>query len=300
MSLKRHLWPLALWGLLGLWGVSARSFADMQQMTLAYLEAGLKDLNDADRHAALQLLSKELTRGSAFEFKVFSLNSMPEMLDMMAAGKINYIIINSYLYLSERQKLQPFLGNELWGIQRAQDAKEDYVLVVADGFNYKGLTSLSGKTVSMHKDYLLQTFYLDYLVKKQTGLSADRFFKRIKDTRTDSQAVLDVFFNTSDSCLVPQYVVDLVAELNPAVLQGIRVVYHSGAEFIPALVLVAKNNPVEAGDTLRQNLLTLSDNTRGQEILNLFSIKTIKQISFSDLQSMMAIYDDYQAMGVKK
>jgi hypothetical protein len=283
-----------------LFGFNTWAYAESQKITLAYLETGLKDLNDANRHAALQLLSKELTRGSDLEFQVVALQSMPEMLEMFAAGKLNYIIINSYLYLTDRLKLQYYLNDELWAIQRAEDANEEYVLVVANDYNYKNINSLSGKSISVHKDYLLQKFYLNYLIQKQTGLPVDKFFKRIKETRTDSQAVLDVFFRTSDSCLVPQYVVNLVAELNPAVLQGIHIVHHSGADFIPAIVLVSKNNPMYIGNIVRKNLLTLSESTRGQEILNLFSIKSIRLSNAAALQNMIKIYDDYQSLAVKK
>lgn len=297
---KRYTWIVCFCSLCCFLGFNTWSFADTQHISFAYLEAGLKDLNDADRHVAVQLLAKELIRDSGNEIKVFPLNSMAEMLDMIEVGKVNYVIINSYLYLTGRQKLQPFLTDEIWGIQRAQEAKENYVLVVAQDFNYQNLQSLLGKSISIHKDYLLVNFYLNYLVKKEAKLPINKFFKRIKDTRTDSQAVLDVFFKTSDSCLVPQYIVDLVAELNPSVLKGIRIVHYSGAEFIPALVLRLKNNSVDTSNMIRNNLLTLSDNARGQEIMNLFSIKSIKPINANALQDMIKLYDEYQSMAVEK
>ncbi|WP_083960525.1 phosphate/phosphite/phosphonate ABC transporter substrate-binding protein [Methylomonas lenta] len=297
---KRYTWIVCFCSLCCFLGFNTWSFADTQHISFAYLEAGLKDLNDADRHVAVQLLAKELIRDSGNEIKVFPLNSMAEMLDMIEVGKVNYVIINSYLYLTGRQKLQPFLTDEIWGIQRAQEAKENYVLVVAQDFNYQNLQSLLGKSISIHKDYLLVNFYLNYLVKKEAKLPINKFFKRIKDTRTDSQAVLDVFFKTSDSCLVPQYIVDLVAELNPSVLKGIRIVHYSGAKFIPALVLRLKNNSVDTSNMIRNNLLTLSDNARGQEIMNLFSIKSIKPINANALQDMIKLYDEYQSMAVEK
>lgn len=297
---KRYTWIVCFCSLCCFLGFNTWSFADTQHISFAYLEAGLKDLNDADRHVAVQLLAKELIRDSGNEIKVFPLNTMAEMLDMIEVGKVNYVIINSYLYLTGRQKLQPFLTDEIWGIQRAQEAKENYVLVVAQDFNYQNLQSLLGKSISIHKDYLLVNFYLNYLVKKEAKLPINKFFKRIKDTRTDSQAVLDVFFKTSDSCLVPQYIVDLVAELNPSVLKGIRIVHYSGAEFIPALVLRLKNNSVDTSNMIRNNLLTLSDNARGQEIMNLFSIKSIKPINANALQDMIKLYDEYQSMAVEK
>lgn len=271
--------------------------AQGDNLTLGYLESGLKDLDDVDHQLALQLLAKELIHGdSNVDLSVVSINNMQEMLDLIKAGKINYGIINSYYYLNNIENLQPFITQDFWAIQRSHQSKEDYVLVVREDIEYQGIKSLAGKRLSIRLDYLMMNFYLKYLVKKNTNLSVERFFKSVKNTKTTSQSVLDVFFNTSDACIVPEYILDLVTELNPAVTQRVKVVHHSGANFIPALALTFNNTPEIHAKVVRNNIDGLSDNVRGQEIIDLFNINSISKVDPGAIDFMLEIFNEYKKL----
>lgn len=280
------------------WLANTQAWAQSQVVTLAYLETGLKDLTVADRQVALQMLSKELVRGTDFEISILPLSSMEEMIGLLKTAKLNYSIINSY-YLRDIDRLLPFMDKPMWSIQRSHQAKEDYVLVVGNNFNYKDINSLSGRRISIHQDYLMQKFYLMYLVRKNAHLPLEKFFKVIKDTRTDSQAVLDVFFGTSDVCLVPQYIVDLAIDLNPAIKNKIKVVHHSGANFIPALVISFKGNPDNLANVVHNNLQALPETIRGQEILALFNIKTVTPTGMEALQFMLTMFNEFHQLVAK-
>ena len=98
------------------------------------------------------------------------------------------------------------------------------------------------------------------------------------------------------ACLVPQFTLDLVFELNPAVKDKIELPHRSGADFIPALVLTVPVGSEDITDLIRKNLLLLPDNPRGQEILSLFKIQGITLIKPEDLQMMVEIYNDYKKL----
>ncbi len=263
-------------------------------MTLAYIETGLKELNNTDKHVALQILAKQLTKNIDTELAVTPLNSIQEMLDLAKAGKINYSLINSYFYLKNQASLSPLLTDEIWAAQRGRQLEEDYVLIVNNDIDYRDIRSLSGKRLSIYADDLLLGFYLQQLIQQETHKPPSSFFKSIKDTRTLSQSVLDVFFKTSDACLVPSHIVDLVEELNPAVSRGIKIVHRSGPHFIMALILVFKNNPKTEADAIRANLQELPNSIAGQQILDLFHVKAITRIQPESLHGMLDLYRRYQ------
>ena len=297
---KHSILPIFLSGLLGLGLCGSPARAQEKNMTLAYIETGLKELNNTDKHVALQILAKELTKNVDTRLAVTPLNSMREMLDLANAGKLNYSLINSYFYLKNIEQLRPLITDEIWAAQRGQDLEEDYVLIVNNDTDYRDIRSLSGKRLSTYTDDLLMGFYLQQLIQREANTSPERFFKSIKDTRTLSQSVLDVFFKTSDSCIVPNHIVDLVVELNPAVKQGIKIVHHSGANFIMALILVFKNNPETEANAIRGNLQELPNSVAGQQILELFHIKTITQIPPESLNNMLSLYRQHQENQHKK
>ncbi len=266
-------------------------------LTLGYLENGLKDLNDVDKQVALNLLAKELTRDSNVVLSVLPLHDIQELLTLAKDGKIDYAILNSYYYLSDVKHLKPYVSADLWAIQRSQNPAENYVLVVNNKFEYKDIKSLAGKRFSLNQDHLMINFYLKYLLKKYTSISVDKYFEVIKNTRTASQSVLDVFFNTSDVCLVPDYALDLVNELNPAVKQGVKVVHQSGSHFIPAVVLAFNNSNNIYSDKVKNNLDNISGSVRGQEILELFNIKNITKVDGAHFDYMSEIFEEYKNMG---
>lgn len=291
---KQSILTIFLSGLLGLSLCGSPVRAQEKNMTLAYIGTGLKELNNTDKQVALQILAKELTKNVNTELSVTPLNSVQEMLDLANAGKLNYSLINSYFYIKNIEQLRPLITDEIWAAQRGQGLGEDYVLIVNNDTDYRDIRSLSGKRLSTFTDDLLMGFYLQQLIQREANTSPERFFKSIKDTRTLSQSVLDVYFKTSDACLVPSHIVDLVTELNPAVKQGIKIVHHSGANFIMALILVFKNNPETKANAIRSNLQELPHSIAGQQILELFHIKTITQIPPESLNSMLSLYQQHQ------
>ncbi|MCQ8105459.1 phosphate/phosphite/phosphonate ABC transporter substrate-binding protein [Methylomonas sp. SURF-2] len=297
---KHSIVTVLLGGLLGLGLCASPAPALENNMTLAYIGTGLKELNNTDKQVALQILAKELTKNVDTELRVTPLNSMRELLDLASTGKLNYSLINSYFYISHIEQLRPLITDEIWAAQRGQELGEDYVLIVNNDVDYKDIRSLSGKRLSTFTDDLLMGFYLEQLIKREANTSPERFFKAIKDTRTLSQSVLDVYFKTSDACLVPSHIVDLVTELNPAVKQGIKIVHHSGADFIMALILVFKNNPDTEANAIRGNLQQLPNSIAGQQILDLFHIKTITRIQPESLDGMLSLYQQYRENQHKK
>lgn len=279
--------------LLALFGFVFNAYAQQPTLNIVYLENGLKDLNKVDKLVALNLLAKEFIKGSDSDISLLAVNSIEEMIDWVKQGKVHYGILNSYYYLSYSEQLKPFTGPDLWKIQRSFEEKEDYVLVINKNIDYKDLKSLAGKRLSVHQDYLMMNFYLKYWLKKSANQPVEKFFKSIKNTKTASQSVLDVFFNTSDVCIVPEYILNLVRELNPAINKGIKVVHHSGANFIPALVLTFNYSSNAYADKVRSNLEALTDTVRGQEILNLFNIKNITPTHHDSLAYMFDIFNEY-------
>ena len=61
------------------------------------------------------------------------------------------------------------------------------------------------------------------------------FFKEIQDAKTESQAILDVFFSKSDACLVARHVFEDAIELNPAIGKKLKIIHHSKRIYAPAI-----------------------------------------------------------------
>ncbi len=82
------------------------------------------------------------------------------------------VITNITLY----DFFQDIIVEPIWTIQRESSDQENYIIVAKKPMTNLQLNSFRGKPVSLHPEYLLMTYYLNYLVKQSSGIDSLRFF----------------------------------------------------------------------------------------------------------------------------
>ncbi len=269
--------------------------ANEEQLTLAYLENGLNELSNNKKQMGLQFMADELVKGSDLQMTILSVNTFPEIKRLIKAGKIDYLILNSFYYISHHDFLHQFFTAPIWAVQRGIADKENYILVGQKHTPAQDLKQLQGKRLSFHPQYLLMKFYLKYLIKQSSSLDIDDFFKNLKHTRTASQAILDVFFGISDVCIVPKHIFELTADLNPAIKQKLSIVHQSGEKFLPVLIFDF-NRTVSSHEHINNNLSTIGNSVRGRQLLEMLNIEAIKITNPEQLQPMRELFYSYKAL----
>ncbi|MCF6252587.1 MAG: PhnD/SsuA/transferrin family substrate-binding protein [Methylococcaceae bacterium] len=270
--------------------------AEQNVVTLAYLENGLKELKNNEKQIALQLLANELIRDSGVKMIVQPVRSFAEMRQLISDGKVDYTILNGYHLLEHYDFLQSFFVTPLLTIQRGPSDRENFIIVANKQYIGQELINLQGKTLSLHPQYLLMKFYLEYLIENSSGLDILHFFSKIKYTKTASQAVLDVYFGSSDLCIIPKHIFDLTVELNPAIMQKIFIMHQSGKQFFPVLILNFKHVDNTIRTLINKNLSLLNQTARGQQILDMFSIQSVHTVKLKKLHPMQNIFKHYQSL----
>ncbi len=270
--------------------------AEQKLFTLAYLENGLKELKNNDKQVALQLFANELIRGSGVQMTVKPVRTFPEMQQLISDGKVDYAIFNGYHLLEHYDFLHDHFVTPLLTIQRGPSGRENFIIVANKQYMGQQLKDLQGKTLSLHPQYLLMKFYLEYLIAKSTGLDILHFFNKIKHTKTASQAVLDVYFGSSDLCIIPKHIFDLTVELNPAIMQKIFIMHQSGKQFLPVLILNFKHVDNSIRSLINKNVSMLNQSARGQQILEMFSLQSVHTVKLEQLQPMQKTFKHYQSL----
>ncbi len=206
-----------------------------KDVIFAYLVAGLTDLKSNERQIALQLLANELTRDTDLKILIKPVLTFARMQDLIEQGKIDFTIINSFHYLDNYQFFQKVITSPVWAVRRGPADFESYLVVAQKQYADIPLNFFRNKQLSTHSQYLLMNFYLEFLLYNSTRDAAQDFFNKIKQTKTASHVVLEVYFNASDLCIVPRHIFDLTVDLNPAILKGLAVIHQSESLFSPAL-----------------------------------------------------------------
>jgi len=276
------------------------SFAEQQKVTLAYLENGLSELNENEKQIALQLLANEIIKDSRLHMLIKPVSTFSEIKHLINKAEIDYVILNSFHYITHYDFLTQFITPPIWAIQRGPKERENYILVANKRFSGFKISQLRNTTISLHKQYLLMNFYLDYLVKKQSKQNSTQFFKRLNYTKTASKAVLDVYFGKSDVCIVPEHIYNLTIDLNPAIKQELAIIHQSNEQFLPVLFFNFKRNDSLVNSIVNNNISNISNTVRGQQILEMFNIEEVKRTTPHQLQPMRTLFNNYQALSTNE
>lgn len=264
-------------------------------VTIVYLQDGMSELQKTEKQVALQLWVEEMAHEGDLEVEVLPVATVSRLVQLIKLKKVNYVIINSVHYLKHGE-LKEFFKQSFWAVQRSNTLYEEYVIVSRKQNNIKGFKQLPNTQLSIAHDGLLMHFYLNYLALKAGYPASKRIFKKIRNTHTASQAVLDVYFGKSDVCIVPRHILNMAVELNPSIMERLNIAHRSGDIFIPVLIIGTTNTPDDVSAAFADAIEVINASPRGEQIINLFKINSIVRIQPEKLAAMSAIYTEFQRL----
>jgi len=254
-----------------------------------YLQDGIADFQKVEKQVAIEIWSKWVAQANDYPVSTHSAATMPDFLKLIKKEKIDYALLDSSNFIQYYHQLKPNLQGEIWGVQRSDKIYEEYVLLTRKGNNTTEMNNLEGATLSYNSDFGILKMYLDHFILKTSHKSPRNLFKTIREVKTESQAILDVFFGYTDVCLVTKHAFDASIEMNPAIRNKVKIIHRSGEKFIP-VIYIALNNVSEIEQSKFNNAMNNLNNTaRGQQMMNLFGIHAIKKIKQNKLHSMLKL-----------
>lgn len=254
-----------------------------------YLQDGVDDFQTLEKQIAIEVWNEWVAKSDGYNILTHPAATMPDFFKLIEKQKIDYAMLDGSNFVRYYNQLKPNLTGETWVVQRSDKAYEEYVLLTKKGSNATEFNNLRGKTISLYHDYGLLKMYLDNLISKTFHTSPGNFFNAIREVKTESQGILDVFFGYSEACLVAKHVLDAAIELNPAIRAKLKIIHRSGEKFIPVIYVAFTN--VSDIEQIRFNkaMKKLNNTARGQQLLNLFGVHAIKKINQEKLHPMLKL-----------
>lgn len=263
--------------------------ADLSTSHFVFLQDGIGELQKSEKQVAFDVWNEWAAQDGNYQLSTTWVPNMQDLLKIIKNKKVDYALLDGSNFIKYYPQLKPSLKGETWVVQRTDKPFEEYVLLTSKESKATELNQLKGATLSLHSKFRLLKMYLEYIVKKSTHTSAENYFKLIREAKTESQSILDVFFGYSDACLVAKHVLEDAIELNPAIRKKIKIIHHSGEIFIP-VIYVAFNNASDITRTRFSEAVDKLHNTvRGQQILDLFGVHAINKIEQKKLYPMLKI-----------
>jgi phosphonate transport system substrate-binding protein len=127
----------------------------------------------------------------------------------------------------------------------------------------------------------------------ESGLGcANDFFGSTGDGAKPASVVLPVFFGESDAAVVNRSSLETMQELNPQLATQLQVLTNS--PFLPESVICLRKNYTEAREDVLRSLAQLHTQSRGQQILLIFSINKLVPFEPGQLESLRDLSVRYE------
>lgn len=269
---------------------------EQKKVRFAFLEPGINKLKSTEKMMAFELFSSELVKKDGYRVQTKVIPNFDELRKKIIDKTVDYVFINLYFYIKNYHFFQDIISEPIWAVQVSSKEKLNYVLITKKKDKDKNISQFKEKNLSIHPEWLMMSFYLDYLTKKSSSLNKTQFFKKIKHTKTLSQSVLDVYFGQSDICIVPKYIFYLTAELNPDILNKLTIIHESGELVYPVLSFSLKHTNIDIKKMIDSNFSALDKHERGKQILRLLGLNTVKAITKQQLEPMRELFIKYQTL----
>ncbi|WP_347986770.1 PhnD/SsuA/transferrin family substrate-binding protein [Methylomonas sp. AM2-LC] len=278
-------WPIFL----GLLFASSHLQAE-EKLNFFYLKSGLSELNASNKLVGLQILGEELSRHTHKETRIEGINSFDDFISSIERNEINFALLNVGDYLNHYKKLKPYLATDTYAIKRTDELYEEYVILVKKSSDIDSLNDLNLKRLALSTDHILYDEYLKYIIKQTSGKNVKQFLKTLHKSPTPSQSILDVFFGSTDACLVAKHIYNLNSAMNPAIVQDLKIIHSSGPMFIPAVLVVFAITPPEIRTQFSQAIIEDQVTARGKQMLELFKVSSVTPVSIEQFQPMLKMY----------
>ena len=247
---------------------------DLQQVKVGFSISLFNEVDTRDATVAIKMWGDELLRKLGVkltpETKLYETNK--EIIDALNKNEITIIslpIIN-YFEIKNKVKITPYLTttiNKKHGF--------DFILIVRKDGEFKRLEDLKNKHIFVPSNTygdLVEMWLTTQL--NSMGESYVSFFSMIEAAPKPSQAMLPVFFNQADACVIPEMAFNTMLELNPQ-LKNDLVVIDKSPILINGFSCLNDNISIELRDSIINVSQRISNTNSGMQILTLFKSDNI-------------------------
>lgn len=284
--MSRRQIPLSLTAILAVataWTamVSAQDHVQREALHVAFTSAMFADVNVNDAKAAIGVWADSISsaKGLRLQTSTEIFDDVEALGRAMDERRVHLAAVS----VAQYQRLKrPRFGTILLGGRRGR-YPEDFLLLVKNPA-FTSLASLKGRRLVTVEGFSydmsvawLETALLD------AGLGApSSHFGTITKVARPARAVLPVFFDQQDACLISRHGYELMAELNPQ-LGRTLVPLAVSPPFAHAIMLLDRRYAPKVRADVVRALVTLHETPRGQQVLSMFGIERTAEGTEADL-----------------
>ena len=210
------------------------------------------------------------------------LNEIKQPFDFILATSVETEIIK------RKNSIEPVLVNETNG-----SFGLGYYLIVNNKSNYKNLTSLKDKRISIlsKSEYHTASIWLDKLLRDEKLTIKENYFKEIIHDYKANNVLLPVFFNKLDAAIVSIPAFELLNELNPQIRKQLKILASSENLIFGLILFDGRSKDKKRKEFMLEVLQSLHEENYGKQLLDLFMVDRIIPYKEEYWQNFLKLYN---------
>lgn len=225
-----------------------------------------------------------------FEGKIYSdLKSLKADVDNKSINFFNVSTIE-YFSLVDRAKFIPFLS----GTNHPSHNFDVYLIITNVNNHVDDLKQLKNVSISIPKsiEKSIGNHWLKSLLREELGKTNFNSISFLSSKQKDSEAMLSVFFDKTDYVLITESSFDLGCELNPSLKSKIKILQRSENLLNGVFAYRVGTDPYTV-KSISDVAIDIHKDIEGKQILNLFKIQKIIQVTEKDIVESEAVINKY-------
>lgn len=264
---------------------------------IGYFLDTFSEVDPKDAHVALEVLGDRFAMKREVPYK----NELDVLSDLEIAvrknnqGKIDILSLMSveYLQIRDRLLMEPMFVPSL----TEENPVVSFVLLVKEHQGINNLEQLRNKKIIVQKSGrgTIALMWLDTKLYECALPESKTFFHSIKKVEKVSHAVLPVFFDKVDACIVPLYAYETMAELNPQLNKQLSIQLKSPG-FLMTMICMRVGMDKDVRESIMRNVDEIEKDSEGRQILSIMKTKKIVRYKADYLQSTEEMYKKYKEL----
>lgn len=259
---------------------------------MGILRNGIANANDGEYGIIFRLLIEKLSANENIRSELKFYNKEEDIVDAFVNNNLDYIALNPIYYLKYQEVLDP-LVTYYWSLRKYKQKFQQMVIIVHENGKIHSLKDLKNKTVMLQKNNSMGKIVLDKALLEEVHHPYGKYIKELSLVDTDLSAVLKVYFHKSDAALVSQSAYDVICEMNPAIKNSFKEIYHTQYLFMPVLSLVNKQTSSVLLPKMKNILQNLHHNSTGKNMFELIKMRELDILTPEDLEPLKNYYMEY-------
>ena len=257
----------------------------------------------ADEHRIRKLTSNLINKMNLDYKKDFDVIFYEEQESLLKDFKdkknINAIVIYPGFYFDNRELIKKISKNPF--IYKSSSSSNSQLFLIANQKSkIDSINDIKDK-VFMNTDFSdTYSVWLDFLSLKNLNKPYKKLIANQLISSKSSTALLDVYFNKADFCVIEKETYDNMLILNPSIEKKLKIVEKSPEIFFSAVTVIQKDASIELIGLINQILDNKTFKDDLKEFLKLINLDSASRVEFEDLKEYEKFYSEYKLLKGKE